>query len=625
MTSEILLNKNLLLDNIKRHKVLIIVTGILMFLACPFMEILTHMGRREVSFQAYYTGFYENAADGMLRNAVFGFMLTVSIALGLFLALSVMRYMHDRKASVFFNSIPIRKRTLYLTQVLSGLIYFTAPLAIIYFISVLILPSYVTFVMLTKIFLISWVVFLLVYSFVIMCANIAGTVFNSVISAGYLSLVTVACFGCVVGFIETFYRFTSILPNSNMPEEVLLPVIYFIAKITETWYSWKYDFINSTLLYMLFAFLVSAVFLFIGLLLNKINKTENAEKSFYFKISQTIFKYTLLSMVVILSGIMFYQAFRQSFVYLILGAGIGGFIALLFINFIIYKNIREVFSGLKRFGIFVAAASVVLIAFSFDIFGIDKHIPEASKIESIELNRKWRNNMFNYTTYVSTDTNRLYNEENTHNKIKDPATIELVNNVLKAAMKSNPSSSYSASYSNHDTIIMDGIFIRYNLKSGLPVNKKIPYSLYFYSNSDKNDYLNAADLLLGSRGFRETYFAPFSDKDFMSNLINAPEASFEIRVNSWRYGYSSYSHDINKFEVAELASILNSDIFSDDFKMNLSYDCEINITVIHKLNDGAYKHHDFVFELNDSFVNTIEYVEKNLPMPDYDEEYHYNY
>ena len=620
-----IINLNLLWDNIKRNKVLIIIIGIVMFFASPFIEILA---RTFYDNNNYTRDFYEIANDEVL-DVVFVLMIIVSIIFGLCLAISGMRYMHDRKASVFFGSIPVKKRVFFTTQCLSSIIYFTAPLILAYIMSVIFLPTYLTFVTLTKIFSICWFIFLLVYSFTVMCANIAGSSFNTVISAGYLSVIAVIFFLVFAAFTETFYRFTQILSVNDMTQVVLLPVIYFIVDIIEQWID---NSINLILLNMLFMFIVSIAFLFIGGLLNKINKTENAEKPFYFKISLVIFKYTVLAIAVILSGLGFYQALRQDIFYMVLGIIVGGFLAFLVINFIIYKSIREVFNGFRKFGIFIIAASLVMTVFTFDIFGIDRYVPETSKVESVEFSAT-NGYMFNYYWWYNNYSSggpRDYNLD-VDKKITDPETIELISNVLKAAMKSKAEDSYnsyniySSDYNAYESNI-GGATIKYNLKNGQTANKKIPYNnnLNFNDYKDRDEYMDAAKKLLKNKSYLKASFAPVTDKDFMQDLISKSIYPFYMTFSG---NNNYYNLNLTKNDLIQFIEKVNQDISSDEIELlKYNYDTYLNINLSIPLENTDVVVYDFSFNLNDSFKNTLNFIQEMIAAGKYiaDEDRYYD-
>ena len=618
-----ILNVNLLLDNIRRNKVLIIIIGIVMFFASPFIEILA----RAIYYNSnsnYTRDFYEIANEEVLTG-VFVLMVIVSILFGLCLAISGMRYMHNIKAAVFFGSIPVKKRIFFTTQCLSNLIYFTAPLIAAYLVSAILLPTYLTFITLTKIFSICWFIFLLVYSFTVMCANIAGTSFNTVISLSYLSVIVVILFFIAAAFTETFYRFTQVVSIDEITKEFMLPFIYFIIEIIEQWVA---DSLKFILIDMLVIFFVSAVFLFIGGLLNKINKTENAEKPFYFKISQIIFKYTILAIIAILSGIGFYQALQQNIFYLILGIIVGGFIAFLITNFIIFKSIREVFNGFKKFGIFIAAACIIITVASFDIFGIDKYIPETSKVESVEMNHNYYSsgNSLWYSIQTYNKPYERYNSEYYKNLTSDPETIELLNNILKLAMNSEHDEYYS------QNISFSGSEIKYKLKNGQTVTKKIPYEVYFKTKSAADEYSDAVNKLYQNNGFKKYMFAPLTDIDYMENLINTPGVWFDITLQVyinrydndgendyyWREMDAAYTIKFGKNEVMTFINKFNQDVLSDEFSLyNDGNDYYINLNIYQKLENGSTKQHSFGLDLNKNCKNTSAFIEEIIADKNY--------
>ena len=619
-----ILNPDLLWDNIKRNKVMIIIAGIVMFFAGPFIAILAYVSTENISYSYYYPykSFYHYLSESILP-VVFILMIAVSIIFGLCLALSATGYIHDKRAAVFFNSIPIRKRTLFTTQVLGGIIYFIAPMIVIYLISIAFMPAYITFVMISKIFLTSAFVFLLIYSFAVMCANIAGTAFNTVVTVLYTAFFIAGIFWTFMLFVECFYRFTSTSALANdFGLFSLLPIAYFIGEIAVNWFE---DF-NFVLILLPIMLVLSAGFLFAGGFLNKISRTENAEKPFYFKFYQVKFKYVILAIVAVISGVGFYQGFGHSIFYLLLGMAVGGFIAFLVINFIIHKNIREVFSGIKQFAIFILAAGVILTFFSFDVFGIDKYIPKASDVKSIDISNIYISNyyVYNYsiTKFIYRGNERDFTKtirDSNIKKITDPEAIELINSVFKAAMKSKSlvdsfyeTTEYSEGFS------ITGYEILYKLKSGFTANKQLPYT-EFSDRSDREEYSKAVAALVDNRGFKEAYFAPVTDKEYMYNLINSPNVAYiNTSISLYeRYDYYDLKYDIdNPAVMTKMIEKLNEDILSDDFEMfgGGRYTVELFISISDGNKDAAksrvLEEHRFTFNITDSYKNTIAYIQE---------------
>ena len=632
-------NFSLLLDNIKRNKVLIIIIGIVMFFACPFLEIITYITRGSPDYYGPDKNFYVEVNRNILNGPVFVINILASVAFGLCLALMVMKYMHSTKASVFFGSIPIKKRVFYATQCLSGIIFYAMPLIPMYLLSVALLPSYVTFVTISKMYAASLLIFLLIYSFAVLCANIAGNAGNTVISGLYLTFFSLGWVLILQSFLTAFYRFT-IIPalRYNLSEKVTIPVLYFIIDVVQKWTAeFGYNITRlepdgtvlqnynmDILIHIISIILISAAFFFLGSLLNQINKTENAEKAFYFKISQAIFKYTLLAMAVAVSGILFYENLKQSVFYIVLGIVVGGFLAFLIINFIIYKNIREIFNGLKKFGIFIVAASLIMCVFSYDIFGIDRYIPEVSQTESVKI--VMNPHSVSYYAYTrALEDQQIYNDfyARYNQTITNPETIGLINNVFKALMKSTPAKAYDFSY-YLDTdgysqylkylIYLSGRDFTYTLKNGKVINKMIPTGYYIKDSPDIDECTAAISLLLKDFNFKKALCAPVTYDDYISNLVNAGYL-FELTINDKDFNekYDLGSGNIDKLLTAQLIEKIQQDIYSDEFDaIDNAYDTSLFLTISVKLNNGNIEMHNFTFYLNDSFKNTKDFVNKNF-------------
>jgi hypothetical protein len=576
-----------------------------MFFASPFIEIITYINTGGATPEQYIRNFmpvsFFEYVDRDILPIVFGLMLAVSIIFGLCLAITITGYMHDRKAAIFFNSIPIKKRVLFTTQCLSGIAYFYAPFIIIYLISIALMPAYITFVTITKIFVVCKFVFFFVYSFTILAAALAGTAFNTVVSVVYMAFFASGIFGIVITFVQAFYRFTSTNAIiSDVGNLSALPIVYFIGEIAARW---RNEFWGFVLVCFLIMFALSIVFLIIGGFLNNIGKTENAEKPFYFKAAYIKFKYILLSMIVTLSGIGFYHI-NYSIIYMVMGIITGGFIAFLFINFVIYKNIREVFSGFRQFGIFLVAASIVLGLLSYDIFGIDRYLPEASRVESVELDRR-NTPVFHYSMFDDLHSHRSMSTQT----IKDSEAIELVNNIFRIAMRSRPSP--DARIYSSGLMILNGMEIRYNLKNGGSAHKKIPWDLRFDNESDAYEYEKLTEALFANRSFRSGIFAPVTDSVFMAELLDSRNLiGYKIGLYNFTEGYEPYL-DVDIGELQKLFEKLNEDILGDNFKMEYHHTHLIDFSITrYTQNRTNTETHDFSIWINENFPRTIEYIEE---------------
>jgi hypothetical protein len=238
---------------------------------------------------AYYNAYtYETIHEFAKHNAESNGAIVpgAALALAVFIGLSVTSYMHDKKSAIFYNSIPVRRLNLFATQYLSGLAYFIPAFAVSYILSLVIMPFKESAAVNTEYYLASLFFFLLVYSFIILCANIGGTVMNTILAAIYFCAVLPALFTTALGFVDIFYRFTSVYGVIENPlyQLVFYPVIIYFRPV----------FIaheNLMILDCVLMLAFSAGLTCLAYLFNRLTKTENAEKPFYFDKFLAIFKY----------------------------------------------------------------------------------------------------------------------------------------------------------------------------------------------------------------------------------------------------------------------------------------------------------------------------------------------
>jgi len=304
-------------------------------------------------------------------------------------------------------------------------------------------------------------------------------------------------------------------------------------------------------------------------LFNRLTKTENAEKPFYFGKFLAVLKYSALAVLVIVSGIIFYMTSGSNFLFFIVGSIIGGFLAFLFVNLIIYKSIREVFKGLKQFLILVACASVFAGLISADVFGIDKHIPAVSRVRSISYSQ-W-NYSFSYDFSYEIrglvwpgDLARGYTVNNI--VIKDPEAIQLVNDIFTAALKSEPAvyvhnANYFSQYAyDMHPLRSDFGAINYNLRNGITWAKKLNiYELLFNNAEDLREFDDALDKLRENHEYKHAFYYPLTDMEAMREQLDHCDR-FNVTLSSGDSYSPIFSKEIMRGQMEALIIVLNKDI-----------------------------------------------------------------
>jgi len=588
-------NCDLFINNLKRNKIFMIIIGIVLTCACPLLGYIS----------MFYGGYKIDIAQGlviMITFSAFGFALI--------LGLHAMNYTHDKTSAIFYNSLPIKKTCFFTTQFLSGIVYFIIPLAVVYIPTVILFISDgQAFETLTLGFICAALLFLMAYSFTVFASNISGNRFNSIIVLVYLNLYVLICSVMVGFFIQHFYHFTSSSLFFSM--EFLTktsPFIYFIAKILAK--GWIIDFLT-----VLEILLVSIAFYAASMFLNKINKTENAGNSINFKIFERIFKYSMLTLMALVGGVIFAMSHNSSgdgYGMFILGILIFSFITFMIMNFIINGNIRETFKGLKNYCIFAVVICIILSVFSFDIFGVDKHMPDVNSVDSVTFDY-YGNPMYEcyfwgtkgYGAY-SSSFYRVAVEESTTKMlsphsitVEESTTKTIIHDIFKLAMKAENVNNYSE-YSplRHDNTSLGlrvyNNDIIFNRSNGSAVRKRLPYNLTFKNQQDYDEYYALIDKLHADTGWRKTIFTPIFDDGYLEFLSSSDVQIEQIELNV-RYrpdtDYNPYytadgivllEQNINVSQLGEIFSNARKDILTlsnNDIISDKIYPYFIEITV----------------------------------------------
>ena len=603
-----LINIKLLCNNIRQHRALAIVAAVILFFARPLVQIIALMN-------------YYNSPNTQMRQSLYSYALNNARDTGMFVALaalvlaaaiglSVTGYMHNGKAAIFYNSLPIRRLSLFATQYVSGLAYFLPAFFASYILSVLIMPFGSAVGANTAYYLGALFFFLLVYSFIILCANIAGTLMNSLVTSFYLCAVMPAVFFTAVTFLDMFYRFTSIHGMTASPawQFIYYPVVVFFPSVFA---AYRYLSLLDCVLMLAFA----AALTCLAYLFNRLTKTEDAAKPFYFAKALAILKYSALAVSVITSGMIFYMASGSNLIFMIVGMPVGGFLALMFVNLVIYKSIREAFRGIRQFVILVACAALLAGLVSADIFGIDRHIPDASRVSSVSYTR-WVQS-FSYDFSFEERSYRHSPRGANNIIIDDPEAIQLVNDVFAAALNSERRRShrtlayhgYHGVYSDSAPLMNHFGTIYYNMRGGGFWAKRLDiHGLSFAYAGYAREFEQAIGRLRESAGYKRAFYYPLTDATAMQGHLDSSEY-FTVTLYSGDVYATVLSRSMSRAEMQSVINIINEDIAGMSMLNNTSW--LYSLMLVFRNADGYTGH--ISMTLNDrEFTRTLEFIFGNF-------------
>lgn len=367
------MNKTLFWENIRKNWMIAVAGYLMYFLNGPFIVL---------------SGGYE---DFFGENVITGLSLgTMSLSYFLPAACTVMlfSYLNKSASCSVMHSMPFSRKTLYITNTVSGLVLSVAP-AVLNAIT-LIIVRYMA-VTNTNIgnelgnirtiftwFVQSFVMTFFVFAVCVLAAMVSGNNVISVLTGIGFNALIPALYAVILGYASTFI-FGFSMTDSQLEVAIKFhPVLrIFIDIANETNENvYKYGWIYC---------MVAALILIAGYFVYSKRKLENAGDSYVFPIVKTIIGFLITFFASSLVGLLCYSVYGT-------GSGYVAFAISAVIGFIVAKMIitksPKIFDlhNLKELVITAAIIGAIVSVFSLDLFGYEKNIPNLSAVENLDFN-----------------------------------------------------------------------------------------------------------------------------------------------------------------------------------------------------------------------------------------------
>ncbi|HHU20696.1 MAG TPA: hypothetical protein GXZ58_10900 [Bacilli bacterium] len=324
---------------------------------------------------------YSNPENHYMYNrSIFNFGLAFQ-AFALFLvpvlmAMFILRYLHQKDASDFLHSLPIKRSHLLWHQVGFGIAALWIPIiinAILIYFNYLLWDVEMVFTLLdlTHWLVISLIMISFIYSISLIVGMLTGiTIIQGIFSYIFLFLPT--------GFIILYYtnlNFAIIgLPESYLISEDAFkfsPLTDFFPIIFEPGESY-----NKLIIYLI----LTIVSLLIAQLLYKNRSVEAATHPIAFQKLKPIFIYSFTFCFTLIGGL-YFALMEQNFIGILIGYLIFSIIGYFITQMIVQKTWR-VFREWREYGYFFVVFTLIIIFIMTDITGYQKRIPATDEIES---------------------------------------------------------------------------------------------------------------------------------------------------------------------------------------------------------------------------------------------------
>jgi len=312
------------------------------------------------------------------------FNVVLSSLLAVLWGSSALSFVNSKVSVHFYHSIPLRRDTLYIEEILVKLLMFTVPCALTNVLAVCItgLTTGYWYGRVAAMYLgsigYSVLYFCFFLSIMVFCASFTGNAFSRLMSAGLVVAMPAALVACMVTILEFEANYSRYDHFLNFALKILPParILMFFLEVEE---------LSTTAVREIFGtLLVTAAFFAAGYFIYRKRKSELSGMPVLSKIASGLIKYTCMFCAAALFGLIFY-VFVDSYIWYCVGAVIGALLIMMLINVILTKSAKQMFQGISGMGIFSAAFVVLFICFGVDAIGYDRYIPSAAMTKSLTI------------------------------------------------------------------------------------------------------------------------------------------------------------------------------------------------------------------------------------------------
>ena len=307
-----------------------------------------------------------------MKGGALAFMLTIAAVV---LAASGFAYLHSKKKTDFYHSLPIRREMLYAVTCLNGFLYMAvAYLGFLTIAAVMIRVKGVPFDW-GSLYLASvehLCFFALVYMTAILSMLLTGNLVVGLLGTGVLfSWGPVICMTISAYFSEyftTFYGDDSFLLALS---ERTSPVAWYVKACMS----------SQPGRMALWALVAAAVLFVLGMLLYRRRPSEAAGHAMAFPITEPIIRFLIAVPSSLLLGAMFHAMMYEDG-WTVFGLVCGLLLVSCIIEIIYHFDFKSLFAHKRQLLVSAVFVGVVFAIFRFDLFGYDRYLPATEKLAS---------------------------------------------------------------------------------------------------------------------------------------------------------------------------------------------------------------------------------------------------
>ena len=307
-----------------------------------------------------------------MKNGGLAFMLTMAAVV---LAVSGFAYLHSKKKTDFYHSLPIRREMLYAVTCLNGFLYMAvAYLGFLTIAAVMIRVKGVPF---------DWgslylgsvehlCFFALVYMTAVLSMLLTGNLVVGLLGTGVLfSWGPVICMTISAYFSEYFTTFSGDDRFLMALSKRTSPLVWYVEACMR----------KQPGRMALGALIVAAVLFVLGMLLYRRRPSEAAGHAMAFPVTEPIIRFLIVVPSSLLLGAMFHSMMYEDG-WTVFGLVCGLLLVSCIIEIIYHFDFRSLFAHKRQLLVSAVFVGLVFVVFRFDLFGYDRYLPATEKLAS---------------------------------------------------------------------------------------------------------------------------------------------------------------------------------------------------------------------------------------------------
>lgn len=596
----------LMLFDLRRHIGLGSIFAALMFLAMPFAVSIGIQTMNLNSSMFNESRDYLSNPNVMMPLVYFGYamLILLSILAVIIIPAILFKYMDNKRSVDLYHSIPVSRTSLFFSHYFSGLLLVLIPTLFAFLCTILARFIFnapgIDLAWLSKSMLTLMLMQTASYTFSVFIAVNTGTVFDMVLSLLVLNGIWPALYFTFQLFGLCFLHGFASRPTM---EAALLfsPIPRLVASFAPSLFGCLWW--GGLTILMLIGSLV----------LYRHRKSECAGQPFAYGLLGAVIRYGLSFLAGALFGLLLWALTSHLF-FLFVGFFIGMALCFVIVVAITNRGFKHFFSLLKGIPVLIAVFVIFFFAFYTGGFGYETRVPEASHVESVELE-------LSGATGVSFAGSTAYRSKECKELITQ-IHQEIVTEYQKNKSSVKPFAVFGYDPDSDVQYLYYPVSITYRLSSGGELSRE-------YSSIRETDALNSLLLQLAEcEEFRPVAFhlEQLKSNTFTEvniNLYNAGAIGLDSPSSSdpsesYSTGYWDMTltspQDLAELKAALEADILESELLLNSIRLSAPLAMDKNgysdsVGSITWSGDGLFS--NLSFELYPDFTHTIAFLESH--------------